>query len=451
MRREDIHMKKCAVYTRVSVTPQAGGDFDSCEAQKAKILSYIASQQDMELFREYSDAGFTGANLERPALNELIRDIGLKKVDLVLAYKIDRLTRSSKDFYNLIDVFEAHGASFVSVTERFDTSSPSGRLLRNIMLTFAQFERELTAERTRDKLQQRAQNGLWNGGVCPFGYRRKNGRLLADESAARWVRRIFEWFIETGSSRAAYRNCLKHEARNPRTGRIVTFSTVGHILRNPVYAGRIRWGNELHAGRHVPLISAEIFEKAQRLVRQRRDDRKPGRVFLLAGSLVKCASCGTTMSPYGVRSKNRRFHYYKCQSVMKNGAAACRTKAPSAEPLEKYVIQNLLRTADDVQFIENLAFRETARRSDGRMGLETLEACSKLYEAHIHRTFQTLKERLSSTLMIDQATTIRRFIQKITYYAESIEVAVKIEDTNSCISIRWPFPQATKPTSPKGT
>lgn len=149
MRGKDM---KCAIYTRVSTDNQAEIEFNSCEAQEAKIKSFIRSQENMEVFKVYSDLGFTGANLNRPALNEMLADIKQNKINLVISYKIDRFTRSPKDFYQLIEIFDKYGVDFISVTERFDTSTPSGRLLRNIMLTFAQFERELASERTKDKM-----------------------------------------------------------------------------------------------------------------------------------------------------------------------------------------------------------------------------------------------------------------------------------------------------------
>lgn len=164
---------KCAIYTRVSTDNQAEVEFNSCEAQGIKIRSFIKSQENMEIFKVYSDLGYTGANLNRPALIELFNDIKQNKINLVISYKIDRLTRSPKDFYQLIELFEKHNVDFFSVTERFDTSTPSGRLLRNIMLTFAQFERELTSERTKDKMLERANKGMWNGGIAPYGYKPK--------------------------------------------------------------------------------------------------------------------------------------------------------------------------------------------------------------------------------------------------------------------------------------
>ena len=172
---------RCAIYTRVSTTMQAEVEYNSCEAQRDKILAFIESQEDMETFREYSDPGCSGGDLDRPGLKTLLGDIESGQIDLVLTYKIDRLTRSSKDFYALIEIFEKKNVSFISVTERFDTSSPSGRLLRNVMLTFAQFEREMIAERIKDKLQQRAEKGMWHGGTIPFGYKTIDKKLVINK------------------------------------------------------------------------------------------------------------------------------------------------------------------------------------------------------------------------------------------------------------------------------
>jgi len=169
--------KNCAIYTRVSTDMQAEKEFSSCEAQEEKIKYFVESQNDFRVVKVYSDAGYTGANTNRPALQELLNDIDQKKIDAVLSYKIDRLTRSPKDFYQLIEKFDQYGVDFISITERFDTSTPAGRLLRNIMLTFAQFERELTSERTRDKMFERAKKGLCNGGNTPLGYERKNKKM----------------------------------------------------------------------------------------------------------------------------------------------------------------------------------------------------------------------------------------------------------------------------------
>ena len=161
----------CAIYTRVSTDHQAEVEFNSCEAQEDRIRSFVASQEGFEVFKVYTDPGFTGANMNRPALKQLITDIRAGQIQMVITYKIDRLTRSPRDFYELIEFFESNNASYISVTERFDTSTPSGRLLRNIMLTFAQFERELASERVKDKVIQRVKRGMYHGGHPTIGYK----------------------------------------------------------------------------------------------------------------------------------------------------------------------------------------------------------------------------------------------------------------------------------------
>lgn len=238
-------MKRCAIYSRVSTANQAEVEYSSCEAQKDRILSYIKSQEDLEVYKEYTDPGFSASDLDRPAMRELLRDIGQRKIDMVLTYKIDRLTRSSKDFYTLIEFFEKHGVSFVSVSEHFDTSSASGRLLRNIMLTFAQFEREMTSERTRDKLIQRAQKGFWNGGSTPFGYDREDKKLIRNKKEAAIVQSIFEQYVLSRS--------LKQTVDFVKDGRFstryfkngLTINGVVHILQNPAYIGKMRWNKTL--------------------------------------------------------------------------------------------------------------------------------------------------------------------------------------------------------------
>ncbi len=222
----------CAVYTRVSTDNQAEKEYNSCEAQEEKIKAYIRSQENLKVYKVYSDPGFSGASLERPALQRMMNDIMEGKIDCVLTYKIDRLTRSPKDFYTLVELFDKHGVAFISVTENFDTSSPSGRLLRNIMLTFAQFEREMTAERTRDKLSQRAKKRMWNGGIVPYGYKNVEKKLVINEKELECVREIFTIFIET-KSLAETRKRMNQIYRT-RAGKRFGKGSIDNILRNPI-------------------------------------------------------------------------------------------------------------------------------------------------------------------------------------------------------------------------
>jgi DNA invertase Pin-like site-specific DNA recombinase len=262
-------MKKCAVYTRVSTSMQAEKEYNSCEAQKDRIASFIKSQEDMEAFREYSDPGFSGGDLDRPGLKALLRDIEGGQIEVVLTYKIDRLTRSSKDFYALIEFFEKYGVSFISVTERFDTSSPSGRLLRNIMLTFAQFEREMTGERIKDKLEQKAKRGFWNGSVPPIGYKKIDKKLVVDKNKASVIKELFETLVKTGHFFEVLALARKRGLTIHRTGNLISSSGLYDLLKNPIYIGKITWRGQYLPGIHQPIISEDLFLAAQECIKEK--------------------------------------------------------------------------------------------------------------------------------------------------------------------------------------
>jgi len=352
-------VKQCAIYTRVSTDLQAEKEFSSCESQEEKIRSFIKSQNDWQAYKVYSDAGYTGANTNRPALQELLGDIKQNKIDVVLAYKIDRLTRSPKDFYQLIEVFDKYQTDFISITERFDTSTPAGRLLRNIMLTFAQFERELTSERTKDKLLERAKKGMWNGGSVPYGYERKNKKLIINQKEAEIVRMIFETYIETGSINELY-DLLKEKNIKNRQEKTFSKAHLALILRNVAYTGKIKYAGQIYQGIHQPIISEELFEIAQKTHKRRIRKFRIYRDFLLGG-LIRCKECGYAMSACFTNKhrngKLKRYYYYRCTCINKKGWQACSTQEVSAERIEKYILENLERISLDKNYIENLVFK----------------------------------------------------------------------------------------------
>ena len=349
----------CAIYTRVSTDNQADVEFNSCEAQEAKIKSFVDSQENMAIYKTYSDPGFTGANLNRPALQEMFEDIKQGHINLVIAYKIDRLTRSPKDFYHLIEIFENNGVDFLSVSERFDTSTPSGRLLRNIMLTFAQFERELASERTRDKMIQRHQKGMWNGGTIPFGYKSENKKLVTSEAEANIVRSVYERYV------AQYPIAkMTRETKLSKT-RIYT------LLRNPVYIGKVKYAGTLSQGNHEPIISEGIFNQAQEIHQKAKRTMRPYKNYAFAG-LIKCKECGSYMTPCHTNrkrnSRTKRYYYYRCTSTFKKDWNNCQTRQVSANRLERYIIDNLERISRDKQYIDSLIFSLNHRCDGGRIG-----------------------------------------------------------------------------------
>ena len=251
----------CGLYTRVSSRNQADADYSSLETQRERLEAYCRSQDDYTIYRVYEDGGYSADSLDRPALKEMLRDIREGRLNCVLTYKIDRLTRSVKDFHQLMDVFDRYAVKFVSVTQSLDTQNPMGRLLRNILLDFAQFEREMTADRTRDKMYQRAEKGLWNGGNVPYGYRAENKRLMVNAQEAERVRFMFHRFADAPSL-ARLRDELHRRGWYTRSGKPWSKTALDQILRNPVYCGLVRFNEERFKGEHEALIEESCIQES---------------------------------------------------------------------------------------------------------------------------------------------------------------------------------------------
>ncbi len=415
----------CAIYTRVSTDNQAEVEFNSCEAQKEKIKSFIASQENMEVFKVYSDPGFTGANINRPAITEMLQDIKQNKINLVISYKIDRLTRSPKNFYQLIELFEKYRVDFISVTERFDTSTPSGRLLRNIMLTFSQFERELTSERTKDKMLQRAQKGMWNGGIVPFGYKTVNKKLVIDKKNREIVYDIYESYI-TNRSIAKIYNDLKTNNIKANNGLPLSKSRIYNILRNPVYIGKIKYDGQLLRGNHKPIISEDIFDIAQKIHKKKVKKLRLYKKYLLAG-LIKCKECDSLMTPCFTnkkrQEKTKRYYYYRCTSTFKKDWNSCNTRQVSANRLEDYIFENLKRMSQDKHYIDSLIFRLNHSPSGGRIELELSQSCSdslNISPEIFMQTLQNFTDILPEKRGIEKSLWVKKFINRVDYSKEEI-------------------------------
>ncbi|WP_300532344.1 recombinase family protein [Maricaulis sp.] len=325
---------RCAIYTRKSSEEGLDQDFNSLDAQREACEAYIASQRHegwKQLAEHYDDGGVSGGTLERPALQRLLADIDAGRVDLVVVYKVDRLTRSLPDFAKLIERLNAAGASFVSVTQSFNTSTSMGRLTLNVLLSFAQFEREVTAERIRDKLAQSKAKGFWMGGYIPLGYT-PNGRTLdVVPGEAETVRKIFNLYDELGCLRlvelAADREGLRtktREANDPkmRGGKSFSRGRIQNLLRNPLYIGKIRHKDIIHEGQHTGIVDDEVFKRVQekldaasrRAVKQRAS--KPGKIVSpLAGKVFDDE--GRRLTPSHTSRGSRRFRYYVSRDLIR--------------------------------------------------------------------------------------------------------------------------------------
>ncbi len=353
---------RCAIYSRKSSEEGLEQAFNSLHAQREACEAYIKSQahEGWKLLGEaYDDGGFSGGSMERPALQRLMADIAAGKVDVVAVYKVDRLTRSLADFARIVEAFDAKGVSFVSITQAFNTTTSMGRLTLNVLLSFAQFEREVTGERIRDKIAASKKKGMWMGGSLPLGYDAGDHTLVINPAEADQVRHIFRRYLELGSVHLLRDELEQQGLRSKawisrrghaRGGKVFGRGALFHLLKNRHYVGQIVHGHEAYPGRHTPIIDQELFDQVQaRLAANagqqgRRKDRAAqarltGRIF---------GSDGAPMAPtfaYGHRGK--LYRYYVAAALQRAGKAPtddAPTRIPGAE-LESFMLESLRRIA----------------------------------------------------------------------------------------------------------
>ncbi len=267
--------QRCAIYTRKSTEEGLEQNFNSLDSQREACAAYVLSQKHegwSELADRYDDGGFSGGSMERPGLKQLLNDVWAGRVDVIVVYEVDRLTRSLTDFAKMVETFDKAGVSFVSVTQAFNTTNSMGRPTLNVLLSFAQFEREVTAERIRDKVAASKRKGIWMGGAVPMGYDVRDKALIINPNGAHSIRTIFETYLAHGSVRALAKQIedldITSKQRTDRHGRVTggrAFSrvTLYNILRNPIYVGKVRHKDTLHDGLHEAIVDADIWEQAQ--------------------------------------------------------------------------------------------------------------------------------------------------------------------------------------------
>lgn len=330
--------QRCAIYTRKSTEHNLDLAFNSLDAQREACEAYIKSQahEGWRLVTDrYDDGGLSGASLERPALQQLLDAVRNGQIDIIVVYKVDRLTRSLADFAKLVELFDQHGVSFVSVTQSFNTTTSMGRLTLNVLLSFAQFEREVIGERVRDKIAASKTKGLWVGGPVPLGYRSEKKQLVTDEQEAALVRRLFQLYLDQGSVGAVV-EILDREGIRTRLGYRFRIGMLAHLLKNRFYLGEIVWRGVSHRGAHAPIVSVELFEAVQQHLATgaiARKGRSANSAFTLAGLLHDDA--GNRMSPSHARKNGARYRYYVSQALIQHRKAeagsVARISAPEIE------------------------------------------------------------------------------------------------------------------------
>jgi site-specific DNA recombinase len=339
---------RCAIYTRVSTDQGLEQDFNSLDAQREASEAYIKSQahEGWRLGKgRYDDGGFSGGTMDRPALQKLLVDVQARRIDVIVVYKVDRLTRSLADFAKLVEMFDNHDVSFVSVTQSFNTTTSMGRLTLNVLLSFAQFEREVTGERIRDKIAASKKKGMWMGGLVPLGYRVEDRALHIVEDHATIVRSLFRRYLEAGSvvrlkqllDAEDFRIPIRFDGADRSTGGgLFSRGHIYKILSNPIYAGRIAHKGQVHQGQHPPIVDQELWNRVQQSLRDHVSATSAKRTrqssdALLAGKLFD--DRGNRMSPTWARKGSKRWRYYVSQAALQGdkSKAGSIVRVPAAD------------------------------------------------------------------------------------------------------------------------
>jgi site-specific DNA recombinase len=350
---------RCAVYTRKSSEEGLDQDFSSLDAQRESAEAYIKSQAQagwLCLPERYDDGGFTGGNMDRPALARLLADIGAGRIDAVIVYKVDRLSRSLLDFARMMEVFERHQVAFVSVTQQFNTATSMGRLVLNVLLSFAQFEREIISERTRDKIAAARKKGKWSGGMPRLGYDvdPRSKKLVVNREEAARVRAIFRLYLERQAlvpvvqeleRRAWFNKRWVTRKGRRRGGRPFTKPRLYELLTNVLYVGKVRHKRDVHDGEHAAIVPAALWHQVQTLLKQNGSasaavPRSPTDALLQG--LLRCVACGCAMTPsHATKHGNRRYRYYLCTEAQKRGRHTCPAPSLPAAEIERFVLDRL--------------------------------------------------------------------------------------------------------------
>jgi len=340
-----VRKLRCAVYTRKSSEEGLDMEFNSLEAQREACEAYIVSQRAegwVLVPDRYDDGGISGGTLERPALKRLLADIEAGKLDIVLVYKIDRLSRSMLDFLKLVETFDGREVTFVSITQSFDTRSPMGRLMLNVLLSFGQFEREVTGERIRDKVAASRKKGMWMGGWTPLGYEVRDRKLIIHKADAEQVQEIFKRFLVLKSATLLARELVLKRATN-RYGHLLDKGVLYKLLNNRVYIGEAVHKGTSYPGEHQPIIDRKLWDQVHAIIKVSARKRAAGaRVqtpAILKGLLF--GPDGAAMSPTHTRKSGRLYRYYISQSVIKRGTEACPVRQVPAAEIERIVIEQI--------------------------------------------------------------------------------------------------------------
>ena len=417
---------RCAIYTRKSSEEGLDMEFNSLDAQRESCEAYIASQraEGWACMREhYDDGGFSGGTLDRPGLKTLIEDIEDGLVDVVVVYKIDRLSRSLMDFSRLVEVFDKHGVTFISITQSFNTTTSMGRLTLNILLSFAQFEREVTGERIRDKFAASRAKGMWMGGFVPMGYDVVDRKLIVNEPEAATVRHMFQRFVELGSATILTRELVANHVLNKR-GKPVDKGFLYKLFRNRLYLGEAVHKGTSYPGEHQAIIDQPLWDKVHAILqespRQRAANTRTQTPALLKGLIF--TDRGVAMTPTVTKKGSRHYRYYTSMDAIRNRAGEgtdgfVRLNAGMVEGAVIQHIRELLRSPEVVtQAVASAKAKDP--EADETDVVTALANFDKLWE---------------SLFPAEQARTARILINRVTVSQQGLTVDLRTEGLGSVI------------------
>jgi site-specific DNA recombinase len=397
-----VRKRRCAVYTRKSSEEGLEMEFNSLDAQREACEAYVVSQRAegwIQVDDRYDDGGVSGGTLERPALKRLLADVEAGRIDVVAVYKIDRLSRSMLDFLKLIELFERHKTTFVSVTQSFNTTDAMGRMHLNIMMTFAQFEREVIGERIRDKFAASRKKGMWMGGWAPFGYEVRDRKLVVNEADAEAVRSIFKRFLVLKSATILAHELREKNARN-RYGQAIDKGVLYKLLKNRTYIGEAVHKGVSYPGEHEAIIDRKLWDRVHALIQE--SPRKRGAASrartpaLLKGLIFD--STGTAMSPTHTRREGRLYRYYISQRLIKAGepAGATSLRVPAGE-IEEIVIGQFRRMVASPEII--VATWKQLRGTPSQLTESEVRAALMSFDEVWAELFPAEQQRITSLLV----------------------------------------------------
>ena len=430
-----VRKLRCAIYTRVSTDERLDMAFNSLDAQREAALAYIESQKHEGWLLapdRYDDGGFSGGSMDRPGLQRLLRDVEAGRIDVVVVYKVDRLSRALGDFARIVELFERHNVSFVSVTQAFNTTTSMGRLTLNILLSFAQFEREVIGERIRDKFAASRRKGMWMGGIPPLGYDVRDRKLVVNQDEAVLVRLIFTRFLQLGSATELARELRRagHSTKSwttqdgkHRPGKPIDKGAIYKILNNRIYLGEAVHKGVSHLGEHQAIIEREVWDKVHAILegnaRRRGNLSRSQTPALLKGLIF--APGGHAMTPSHTRKGGRLYRYYVATEAIRNGHGDCVVRSVPAAEMEDAVVaqvRHLLQTPEIV------ARTWAAANPDGESSVPEREVVACITE------FAPLWDELFPA---EQARLVRLLVARIDVAEDHMAVRLRAEGLQTLV------------------